>query len=56
MKTTHYLIGLIFICLFSCKKDNNNNGNNNLTDKLLGQSELNNASFTNIPVNSIAVD
>jgi len=55
MKTTHCVFGLIMICLFSCKKENNNN-NNNITDKLLGQKELSNASFTNIPVSSIAVD
>ena len=54
MKTTHYiLVGLIMILLFSCKKENNNNIE---TDNLLGQKELSNISFTNIPVNSIAVD
>lgn len=41
------------IFLFSCKKDNNNN---NKTDNQLVQKELINASFTNIPVSSIAVD
>ena len=55
MKTTHYILGLMMICLFSCKKDNNNN-NTNQIDHLLGQKEVSNASFTNIPVNSIAVD
>ena len=53
MKTTHYIFGLIMIFLFSCKKDNNNN---NKTDNQLVQKELINASFTNIPVSSIAVD
>ena len=56
MKTTHYILGLMMICLFSCKKDDNNNNNTNQIDHLLGQKEVSNASFTNIPVNSIAVD
>ena len=50
----HYILMLILIVLFSCKKDNNNTINK--TDSLLGQKELINASFTNIPVHSIVVD
>ena len=53
MKITHYIFVLIIIFLISCKKDNNTI---NKTDNLLGQKELSNVSFTNIPVNSIAVD
>lgn len=52
MRTIYFLFGLILIFIVSCKKDNDEK----ITNNPLGQEELSNASFTNMSVNSIAVD
>ena len=53
MKITHYIFVLLVLFLFSCKKENNTI---NKTDNPLGQQEVSNATFTNIPVHSMAID